>query len=129
MKPPSRLWALLPMALLVIGIILPLPDVTGRHIGNLPSICPLQNYAHIPCPACGLTRAVVCLLHGDFTRSVAFHPLGGLVIGLFIAWAVLAFKQKALTHKQQNAFALTLSGLLFLFWVLRFLGYVSKLPG
>jgi hypothetical protein len=128
MKPPSRLWALLPIVLLIIGVILPLPDVTGRYIGILPSVCPVQNYAHIPCPSCGLTRAVVCFLHGDFARSVAFHPLGVLVVILFIAWAVLAFKQKTLTRRQQNGLAVILGGLLLLFWGLRWLGYLPALP-
>jgi hypothetical protein len=125
---PSRLRALLPIALLVIGFALPLPDRTGRHIGNLPSVCPIQNYAHTPCPSCGLTRAVVCLLHGDFTRSVAFHPLGGLVVCLFVWWAVLAFQRKLLTRRQQNALALCLGGLLMLFWGLRLVGYLPALP-
>jgi Protein of unknown function (DUF2752) len=128
MKPSSRLWALLPMTLLLIGILLPRPDAAGKHIGNLPSVCPLQNYAHIPCPACGLTRAVVCFLHGDFTRSIAFHPLGMLVIGLFGAWIVLALRRRALTRSEQNWLAGGLGGLLLLFWGLRFAGYLPALP-
>ena len=38
----------------------------------------------IPCPFCGMTRAVVAGVHGDIVRSLAFNPGGLLVIALAI---------------------------------------------
>jgi Protein of unknown function (DUF2752) len=33
-----------------------------------------------PCPFCGLTRALACLLKGDLTLALSFHPLSPLAL-------------------------------------------------
>jgi hypothetical protein len=38
--------------------------------------CPFELLTGIPCPFCGLSRSVSCLLHVDIARSWAYHPLG-----------------------------------------------------
>jgi hypothetical protein len=41
---------------------------------KLPSLqCPILQVLGIPCPGCGLTRAIVWLFRGDWHRSVTFH--------------------------------------------------------
>lgn len=37
--------------------------------------CPIRNIFHIPCPVCGLTRAALSLLRGDFGLAFTYHPL------------------------------------------------------
>ena len=37
--------------------------------------CPLDFIFGIPCPTCGITRAFVSLLHGDFAGAFYYHPL------------------------------------------------------
>lgn len=59
---------------LLAGIVLP-PDVAAGG----PVVCPFRLLTGLPCPGCGLTRSLVCLLHGDLASSIAFHPLGPLV--------------------------------------------------
>ncbi|MGN1377748.1 MAG: DUF2752 domain-containing protein [Dorea sp.] len=40
-----------------------------------------------PCPACGLTRAAVCLLHLDLAGAWNMHPFIYAVVGyLFLFW-------------------------------------------
>lgn len=64
--------------------------VHGSMLGlGLPTWqCPIQHTLGIPCPGCGLSRAVSALLVGDWQTSVTYHafaPLllaGLLVIGL-----------------------------------------------
>ena len=66
--------------------LLPLPGRTGQ-IGHLPSLCPFYNLTGLPCPGCGLTRAFVCLGHGQWRESLHWHPLGWLVYGVFfVLW-------------------------------------------
>jgi hypothetical protein len=36
-------------------------------------ICPFRNLTGLPCPGCGLTRAVYHLAHGDFRQAFACH--------------------------------------------------------
>src|SRR3972149_2262823 len=43
--------------------------------------CPLLTYTGIPCPFCGLTRSLLCLLHGDVAQAFWYHPLGPVVWG------------------------------------------------
>ena len=65
-------------AILTASLLLPLPGHTGV-IGHLPSVCPFYNLTGLPCPGCGLTRAFVCLGHGQWSESLHWHPLGWLV--------------------------------------------------
>ena len=45
-----------------------------------PSVaCPLRATTGIPCPFCGMTRAVVAAVHGHVGASLAFNP-GGIVV-------------------------------------------------
>ncbi|MEP7169551.1 MAG: DUF2752 domain-containing protein [Bacteroidota bacterium] len=46
------------------------------------NICLFKAITGFPCPSCGSTRAAVALLHGDFSGSLWWNPLG--VIGLFV---------------------------------------------
>jgi hypothetical protein len=57
------------------------------HLPGHPSIaCPLRAATGIPCPLCGMTRAVVAAVHGHVGTSLAFNP-GGIVV---LALAVVA---------------------------------------
>jgi hypothetical protein len=73
-------WATL-TAILMGSLLLPLPGRDGS-IGHLPSVCPFYNLTGLPCPGCGLTRAFVCLGHGQWRDSLHWHPLGWLVYGV-----------------------------------------------
>ena len=41
--------------------------------------CPLRAATGVPCPFCGMTRAVVAAVHGHLGTSLAFNP-GGIVV-------------------------------------------------
>ena len=45
----------------------------------VPSVCPLRATTGVPCPFCGMTRAVVAAVHGHIGQSLAFNP-GGIVV-------------------------------------------------
>jgi Protein of unknown function (DUF2752) len=48
-----------------------------------PSIaCPLRSATGVPCPFCGMTRAVVAGVHGHIGTSLAFNPAGIVVLVL-----------------------------------------------
>ena len=50
-----------------------------------PLACPLRSATGIPCPFCGMTRAVVAAVHGEVIRSLAFNPAGILIVAIAIA--------------------------------------------
>lgn len=65
------------LALLLIGMIL----VVGYH-------CPFYTVTHIRCPGCGMTRALLALLAGNWRLSLAWHPMliPTVVLGLGAAY-------------------------------------------
>ena len=50
-----------------------------------PLACPFRTLTGIPCPLCGMTRAVVAAVHGHLLDSLRFNPAGILVVLLAIA--------------------------------------------
>ena len=60
----------LPAALAVIWLL-------SDRLDDLYSICIFQRVWKYPCPGCGMTRAVGCMLHGQLHKSLALHPLAG----------------------------------------------------
>jgi hypothetical protein len=85
----------------------------------------------VPCPGCGMTRATLALLHGDFSRAFALHPLSPLIVPLAAGWLL----SQGLGYVRQGAasralavprsielLAAALVLLLFVVWVARFFG-------
>lgn len=68
-------------------------------IGGWP--CPLKGALGIPCPGCGLTRAVIALLRGDFAASFRLHAFAPLLLVGVAVFAVAG----VLPAPQREAFA------------------------
>ena len=97
-------------------------------VGGWP--CPLRNLTGVPCPGCGLTRAVVALARGEWGESLAAHAFAPVLV---ISLAAVAFAA-LLPRRQREAFvglagrlerrtrasALLLAALL-LYWLARLL--------
>jgi hypothetical protein len=53
------------------------------------SYCPFKLLTGLPCPGCGITKSIVCTLHGDIAGGFGHHLFGPAVmvvsIGLLIA--------------------------------------------
>ena len=47
-------------------------------------VCLIKHTTNIPCPSCGSSRAVLALIHGNFTEAFYLNPLGYLVAGMMI---------------------------------------------
>ena len=75
--------------------------------------CPLRFFLGIPCPFCGMTRAFLCVLEGDFAKSFYFHPLWPIVLGLLIMYPLCKCQLLHLSDKwiDHGAFVI---GILFL---------------
>ena len=55
-------------------------------------LCPLHAVTGIPCPTCGMTRGLRCLLRGDLASAFLFNPLGMVILfGLasYLLYAVI----------------------------------------
>jgi hypothetical protein len=94
-------------------------------------LCLMALTLRIPCPGCGMTRATLALLHGDFARAVSIHPLSPVIaplaMGTLVAYAVGyvrtggAFGVGRVPRSIEQLTA-ALVVLLFAVWVARFFG-------
>ena len=55
------------------------------------SICLFRHVTHLPCPGCGLTRALSSLIQGNPAAAFSYHPFAFLVLPLFLMLAVHNF--------------------------------------
>jgi Protein of unknown function (DUF2752) len=78
-----------------------------------PSVaCPFRSITGVPCPFCGLTRAVVAAVHGHLGTSLVFNPAGIAVLALA---AVAILRPGLLTRLRVPGWALlTVVGALWL---------------
>lgn len=99
-------------------------------LGLLPfSTCVSQRLLGLPCPGCGMTRALVALLHGDLGASLRYHPVAlPLVLGVvgFVA-AALRLPHESPRWPRVVGLATTLAGAsLGSVWVLRLAGVLPR---
>ena len=60
--------------------------------------CPILFLFGVPCPTCGVTRAVVCFIKFDFQGYLYYHPLALLlVMAVLLMLHLKLFKRKKLT--------------------------------
>jgi hypothetical protein len=84
---------LLALGLLAGVLLLPLAAFDWITRPGAPILCPLRAVTGIPCPSCGLTRALAHLEHGHLAEAVRSHPFSPLVFLLVLALAaMLAFE-------------------------------------
>lgn len=58
--------------------------------------CIYLYYLGIPCPGCGMTRALVCVLQCDFVAAFQFHPL---IFAMPYVFTYILFPLKGRFHK------------------------------
>jgi Protein of unknown function (DUF2752). len=58
----------------------------GSMVVLLDKFCPIAKIFGIPCPGCGMSRAVFLMLNGRISESIAMHPVLPLLI-IFIIYA------------------------------------------
>lgn len=103
-------------AILLASALLPLPQ-NGAILG-LPSICPFHNLTGLPCPGCGLTRAFVCLAHGQFTAAFIYHPLGPFLFAATLFGALNSLAGREMPRLSNRVWAL-IAMIFALCWGLR----------
>ncbi len=89
---PFATWGSLGMLLLVSH--LP-PDGAGVPV------CLFQAMSGLPCPGCGLTRALSSLVQGNAAAAFDYHPFAFLILPLFLALAVHNFLPLASRERVQ----------------------------
>jgi len=55
----------------------------GAYLERPVHLCLFKNVTGLACPTCGVTRGVLCLLHGRFAQAWLYNPLMLSAILLF----------------------------------------------
>jgi hypothetical protein len=84
-------------------------------------ICPFLIFTGIPCPFCGLTRSLLCLMHGEITQAFWYHPLGpvawgGAVLLVTCTLSSLMFERSLTLKISRRWKAISLLAIVFLVW-------------
>lgn len=104
-------------------------------VGGWP--CPLKAATGIPCPGCGLTRASVALLRGDFAAGLGAHAFAPLLLfglaalavsGLLPAARREAFAGLVARFERRTKAAYVVLGALLLYWSVRLLFLPGSFP-
>lgn len=81
-KPSLKSAAQIAALVVLAGVVI---FVLGYH-------CPFRALTGIDCPGCGMSRALVSLLHGDLAGSLAWHPM--LIPTLITVGFLAVFRKK-----------------------------------
>ena len=103
----------------VISLILILLVIAGVYYGfYLADIsCPIKFLTGLSCAGCGMTRACINLLFGDFEAAFHFHPLSFLMPLFAVIFIVLfAFNNKRAMYQ----FLIGFSAIMLVVWIVRF---------
>ncbi len=92
--------------------------------------CPVLLVAGVPCPTCGMTRAVRLALHGDLAGATRLHPLMWLavpVVTLFLGVEIVGYARRGAWGSSRrmrfsNVLMIGTAALLFALWIARFAG-------
>ena len=72
------------------GVVMTVALAVWAPAANGPVFCLFRRGLDLPCPGCGLTRALAHLARGDLAAAVALHPLAPLLAGELVAgWTLL----------------------------------------
>jgi hypothetical protein len=99
-------------------------------VAGLPWRCPMLHVTGLPCPTCGVTRALRLALHGHFGAATQMHPLWFVLLPVCAVVATLEIATQwregrwggALEHRSVQAVLGAVAMALVVVWVARFSG-------
>lgn len=81
--------------------------------------CPFHMLFGVPCPGCGMTRALITALKGDFVSAFLYHPLWPLLLPVGIYAALLFFEHLSVPMHRQNVYLILFAGIMILVYTVR----------
>ena len=94
--------------------------------------CAFRAATGVPCPGCGLSRAMVALLRGEWRAALAFHafaPLGAFCALVLAIGALLPapLRTRLAAHvaafEERTGIAVWLAAAFLMYWLVRLLYY------
>jgi len=101
----------------------------GLSLAGLPSwSCPIFAATGIPCPGCGLTRATMQLIRGDFSQSFQTHAFAPIFLFALLVMGItlvlpeaqrISLITKISTFETRNGITAWVLFFLMLYWAFR----------
>ena len=96
----------------------------GVGSGELSLIpCPVHALTDIPCPGCGITRASVAFVRGEWGQVWELHPFAFLLVPLALLFLLVPDRMRAgwgaLSAVTRSLLAFSLLGLCLALWMVR----------
>ena len=91
-------------------------------------ICPVVFITGLPCPGCGMTRAVLCLMHLDFAGAWQMHPFVYVLLVFLIYFGVRRYIGGILDTEKIWEIAAVIGIFMILFYIWRMLRYFPGDP-
>ena len=82
-------------------------------------MCPMKLLFDIPCPGCGMTRAVWYFMTFRFSLSFAYNPLAVFVI-IGVVYYLFVRKFRRIPEKWEKIYFWTFCAALIIVWIIRF---------
>ena len=115
-------------SLVVAGVAAAQVAAVWARVGGWP--CPVKSALGIPCPGCGLTRASVALLRGEFAAAFRLHAFAPVLLLGLAAFAVAgllpaarreAFAGAVGRFERRTKVSYIVLGAMLLYWLVRLL--------
>lgn len=100
--------------------------------------CPIRQYLGVPCLGCGLSRAMLALLGGDWSTALRYHAFAPLFLAALLLIALTACLPQqarqqvsrwvAQVERRTGLTGLLLVGLVF-YWLVRLLFFYDSFVG
>jgi hypothetical protein len=87
--------------------------------GSIPLFCPLKALTGIPCPGCGMTRAMLSITKGDFHGAFGYNPFSFFLLFVVVISVVpgrQAEKLPFITPVVMNYFFIVVLVAVLIFW-------------
>lgn len=102
---PSRGRSLAAMAVILSFLLLPLGialfDPHVDQLGQAQSLCPFMALTGLPCPGCGMIKAMVALYRGHIVESLRYHLLAIPLVAFFVA-GLFMYGAEAVTRRNHH---------------------------
>ena len=66
----------------VVGLYTAASGLAPKEVSLIP--CVFHLLTDLVCPGCGMTRACIALVHGQFGAAWSYHPFSFLIVGLAV---------------------------------------------
>lgn len=99
----------------------------GLAVFGNDTLCFFKNIYGAPCPGCGLTRAYLSLVRGEFFLALRYHPLFALAPVVLVVWA---FRDRRPFDRfyRSDRFWIAIIVALLATWVVRMVLYFPDVP-